>query len=342
MKFNQTAGDTQFSFLKKLNISVFTSKYLSVIAASVLVIIAFAAGSALYRGFFSVQTFFNLFIDKSFLLVSATGMSLVILSGGIDLSVGSVLAFTTMIIASLTEFAHMNPALAVLIALAAGSLMGLCMGLIITCWNVPPFIATLAGIFFARGACYLISIQSIAMRDRTLQSLALWKLRFGSAGFISFNVIIALVIILAGIYISLYTKFGRNIYAIGGNETSALLMGIPLKKTKILIYTINGFCSAMSGVVFSLYMLSGYGLHAQGMEMDVIAAVVIGGTLLAGGTGYVFGSVFGVLTLGIIQSLIMFNGKINSWWTKITVGILLLLFIGLQRFIVAMGNKKSS
>jgi simple sugar transport system permease protein len=268
-------------------------------------------------------------------------MTLVILSGGIDLSVGSVLAFTTMVIASLTEFAHMNPALAILIALAAGSLMGLGMGLMIAYWNVPPFIATLAGMFFARGACYLISIQSIAMRDKTMQALALWKLRFGHAGFISINVLIALVIILIGIYISLYTKFGRNIYAIGGNETSALLMAIPVRRTKILIYTFNGFCSAMAGVVFSFYMLSGYGLHAQGMEMDVIAAVVIGGTLLAGGTGYVFGSVFGVLTLGIIQSLIMFNGTINSWWTKITVGILLLIFILLQRFIVAVGNKKA-
>jgi simple sugar transport system permease protein len=149
------------------------------------------------------------------------------------------------------------------------------------------------------------------------------------------------VIIVIGIYISLHTKFGRNIYAIGGNENSALLMGIPIKRTKILVYTINGFCSAVAGVVFSLYMLSGYGLHALGMELDVIASVVIGGTLLAGGTGYVFGSAFGVLTLGIIQSLIMFNGKINSWWTKITVGILLLAFIGLQRVIVALGDKKA-
>lgn len=262
------------------------------------------------------------------------------MSGGIDLSVGSVLAFTTMIIASLTEFAHIHPAIAVLIALAAGSAMGLGMGLIIAYWNVPPFIATLAGMFFARGACYLISIQSIAMRNQTLQSLALWKLRFGGAGFISFNVIIAIVVIVAGIYVSLYTKFGRNIYAIGGSETSAMLLGLPVKQTKVLVYTINGFCSAMAGVVFSLYMLSGYGLHCQGMEMDVIAAVVIGGTLLSGGSGYVFGSVFGVLTLGIIQSLIMFDGTINSWWTKITVGILLLAFIGLQRLIVAMGKKK--
>jgi simple sugar transport system permease protein len=317
----------------------FSYKYLSVIAATLLFFIAFAFGSSLYRGFFDLQTFLNLFIDKAFLLVSATGMTLVIISGGIDLSVGSVLAFTTMIISSLIGIGF-SPFPAILVALAAGSLIGLLMGLIIAYWDVPPFIATLAGMFFARGACYLISIQSIAIRNSTMQALALWKFRFG-IGYISINVIIALVIILAGIYVSLFTKFGRNIYAIGGNETSALLMAIPIKRTKVLIYTINGFCSAMSGVVFSLYMLSGYGLHAQGMEMDVIAAVVIGGTLLAGGTGYVFGSVFGVLTLGIIQSLIMFNGKINSWWTKITVGILLLLFIGLQRIIVALGNKKS-
>jgi simple sugar transport system permease protein len=207
-------------------------------------------------------------------------------------------------------------------------------------WDVPPFIATLAGMFFARGACYIISVQSISIRNPDLKSLALWKLRFGEAGFISVNVIIAIVVILAGIYISLNTKFGRNIYAVGGNENSALLLGIPVRRTKVLVYTLNGFCSAVAGVVFSLYMLSGYGLHCLGMELDVIAAVVIGGTLLAGGTGYVYGSVFGVLTLGIIQSLIMFNGTINSWWTKITVGILLLVFIGLQRGIVAGGDKK--
>ena len=324
----------------KLNTAL-SSKYLSVIAATVLFFVAFIMGSVLYRGFFSLQTFLNLFIDKSFLLVSATGMSLVILSGGIDLSVGSVLAFTTMIISSLTEFAGVNPVVAALVGLAAGSLIGLCMGLIIAYWNVPPFIATLAGMFFARGACYLISVQSISIRNEALRDLALWKFRFGGAGFISCNVIIALMVMLGGVYLSLHTKFGRNIYAIGGSETSALLMGIPIKRVKVLIYTLNGFCSAVSGVVFSLYMLSGYGLHCQGMEMDVIAAVVIGGTLLSGGTGYVFGSIFGVLTLGIIQSLIMFDGTINSWWTKITVGLLLLVFIALQRFIVALGARRT-
>jgi simple sugar transport system permease protein len=319
-----------------------SSKYISVIGATVLFFLAFIIGSMSFRGFFSLQTFINLFIDKSFLLVSATGMSLVILSGGIDLSVGSVTALTTMIISSLTEVSGLAPGFAILIAVVVGTLIGFCMGLMIAFWDVPPFIATLAGMFFARGSCYLISVQAIAINHPFLFNLGLWKLWFGEDSFISFNVIISIVIIAIGIYVSLYTTFGRNIYAIGGNETSALLMGIPIKRTKVLIYTINGFCSTIAGLIFSLYMLSGYGLHVQGMEMDVIASVVIGGTLLSGGTGYVFGSVFGVMTLGIIQSLIMFNGKINSWWTKIVVGILLLTFIGLQRIIVAMVDKKNS
>jgi simple sugar transport system permease protein len=330
--------------VKKPNlVEVFAGKYLSVAAATLLFFIAFIFGSVSYRGFFDIQTFLNLFIDKSYLIISALGMTLVILSGGIDLSVGSVVALTTMIISSLTEFAHINPFAAVFIAVAAGSVIGFLMGCIIVYWNVPPFIATLAGMFFARGACYLISIQSISISDKTLSGLAIWKLRFGAgpgSPFISLNVIIALVMITAVIYISLHTRFGRNIYAIGGSEQSAVLLGIPVRRTKIAVYTVNGFCSAVSGVVFSLYMLSGYGLHGQGMEMDAIAAVVIGGILMSGGVGYVYGSVFGSLTIAIIQALIMFNGRINSWWTKITVGIMLLLFIGLQRFIVAVGNRK--
>jgi simple sugar transport system permease protein len=329
--------------MKKPNFEVFATKYLSVVAATTLFFLAFIFGSVSYRGFFDVQTFLNLFIDKSYLIISALGMTLVILSGGIDLSVGSVVALTTMIVSALTEFGHFNPFLAVFIAIVIGSAIGFLMGSIIAYWNVPPFIATLAGMFFARGACYLISIQSISISDKTLSGLAIWKLRFGSGPgvpFISLNVIIAFIMMIAIIYISLHTKFGRNIYAIGGSEQSAILLGIPVRRTKIAIYTVNGFCSAVSGVVFSLYMLSGYGLHGQGMEMDAIAAVVIGGTLLSGGVGYVYGSVFGSLTIAIIQALIMFNGRINSWWTKITVGIMLLLFIGLQRLIVIIGNKK--
>jgi simple sugar transport system permease protein len=121
------------------------------------------------------------------------------------------------------------------------------------------------------------------------------------------------------------------VYAIGGSEQSALLMGLSVPRTKVLVYTFSGLCSALAGVVFTFYMLSGYGLHAGGMEMDAISATVIGGTLLTGGFGNVVGTMFGVLIYGTIQTLIMFQGTLSSWWTKIVMGLLLLVFCLLQK-----------
>jgi galactofuranose transport system permease protein len=139
-------------------------------------------------------------------------------------------------------------------------------------------------------------------------------------------VLIALAVLAVAVYLAHYTRFGRTVYAIGGSEQSALLMGLPVARTKVLIYTLSGLCSALAGIVFTFYMLSGYGLHAMGMEMDAIAAVVVGGTLLTGGSGYVVGTMFGVLIFGTIQTLIMFQGSLSSWWTKIVIGLLTLVF----------------
>jgi ribose/xylose/arabinose/galactoside ABC-type transport system permease subunit len=130
-----------------------------------------------------------------------------------------------------------------------------------------------------------------------------------------------------------YTRLGRKVYAIGGNSQSALLMGLPVGRTRIAVYTISGLCSAIGGILLSFYTLSGAPLIAIGMELDVIAAVVIGGTVLTGGSGYVFGTVLGVLVLGVIQTLITFDGRLSSWWTKIVIGGLLFAFILLQRLI---------
>jgi simple sugar transport system permease protein len=152
---------------------------------------------------------------------------------------------------------------------------------------------------------------------------------------LSIGALIALLVLAAGIFIAHYTQFGRTVYAIGGNEQSAVLMGLPVRSTTVGVYALSGFCSALAGVVFTFYMLSGYGLHAVGLELDAIAAVVIGGTLLAGGVGYVFGTLFGVLMLGIIQTLIMFDGTLSSWWTKIAIGALLFAFCLLQRMFEA-------
>ncbi len=143
--------------------------------------------------------------------------------------------------------------------------------------------------------------------------------------------IIALLVLLAAFVVLHRTRLGRNVYALGGNEQSALLMGLPVARTKIAVYAISGFCSALGGVLLTFYMLSGYGLHAVGLELDAIAATVIGGTLLTGGSGFVLGTALGVMVLGLIQTVISFQGTLSSWWTRIVIGGLLLVFILLQR-----------
>jgi len=150
---------------------------------------------------------------------------------------------------------------------------------------------------------------------------------------ISLSALIALAVVALAVFVAHWTPFGRNVYAVGGNEQSAVLMGLPVRATVIGVYTLSGFCSALAGVLFTFYMLSGYGLHAMGLELDAIAAVVIGGTLLTGGVGYVVGTLFGVMMLGIIQTLIAFDGTLSSWWTRIVVGALLFVFCLLQRLL---------
>jgi Ribose/xylose/arabinose/galactoside ABC-type transport systems, permease components len=211
------------------------------------------------------------------------------------------------------------------------------MGAVIHYFRIQPFIVTLAGMFLARGLCYVISIQTITINDPFYTKMALSKVRFPDGSFISISVIIALLVFLLALYLAHFTRFGRNVYAIGGNEQSAILMGLPIARTKMLVYAFSGFCSALGGVVFTFYMLSGYGLHAVGLELDAIAAVVIGGTLLTGGVGYVAGTFFGVMIQGVIQTIITFEGTLSSWWTKIVIGLLLFLFILLQR-ILNMGS----
>jgi ribose/xylose/arabinose/galactoside ABC-type transport system permease subunit len=152
--------------------------------------------------------------------------------------------------------------------------------------------------------------------------------------------VIAIAVLLAAVFIAHCTPFGRAVYAIGGSEQSAMLMGLPVRSTLIGVYTLSGFCSALAGVIFTFYMLSGYGLHALGLELDAIAAVVIGGTLLTGGVGYVAGTLFGVLMLGIIQTLISFDGTLSSWWTRIVVGALLFVFCLLQRFFTSRAPRR--
>ncbi|WP_426514278.1 galactofuranose ABC transporter, permease protein YjfF [Dactylosporangium sp. McL0621] len=309
-------------------------------ATGILLCVMYGAGVVRYEGFDDTQIVLNVFIDNAFLLVVAVGMTFVILTGGIDLSVGAVVALTTMIAASLLE-KGVNPGVVFVVVLAVGGLIGLGMGAIIHFFDIQPFIATLAGMFLARGTCYVISTDSIPITNEFWNEIASDKVRFG--GFhVSWSVVIALLVVAVAAYVLAYTRFGRNVYALGGNQQSALLMGLPVGRTRIGVYTISGLCSALGGVLLTFYTPSGYGLNALGMELDAIAAVVIGGTVLTGGSGYVLGTVLGIGVLGLIQSIITFEGTLSSWWTKIFIGALLFVFIVLQRTVTRKQTARSS
>ena len=293
----------------------------------------FALGSIAFPGFFAVQNFFNLFIDNAYLLIIGVGMTFVIISGGIDLSVGSVLALTTMLTSSLLEKSHISPILVIPLVLLMGIALGFFQGYLIQTFDLPPFIITLAGLYLARGLCYVVSVDTIPISNKFFSSVAHFQLNIPGLGqnFLSPNAVLAIILVLVALFMAHNTKFGRTVYAIGGNEQSAILMGLPVRRTKIAIYAFSGFCSALAGIVFTLYTLSGYALNGSGMELDAIASVVIGGTLLTGGVGSILGTLLGVLVYGIIQVLIVFQGTLNSWWTRIVIGFLVFLFCFMQR-----------
>ena len=294
-------------------------------------ILAYIIGSQLYPAMQKPQAFFNLFINNGALLIVGIGMTLVILTGGIDLSVGGVLALTTAASAALLKIG-VSPAIVMPLMLAMGTALGCIMGSIIHFFKVQPFIATLMGLFLARGLAYIISLTSVTINDSFYKYLALTQIRipFVDKAYVYIPSLVGPVLLLVAVYITFFTRFGRTIYAIGNNEQSARLMGLPVGQTKIIVYSLSGFCSALAGIVFSISLLAGYGQFATGMELDAIASVVMGGTLLTGGVGNVVGTLFGVLIEGTIISILQYNGTLSSWWTRIGVGVLTLIFIGIQ------------
>jgi simple sugar transport system permease protein len=321
-----------------------SQKFLPLLATILLFIIAYALGATAYEPMRDPQVFLNLFRNTTFILISAVGMTFVILSGGIDLSVSGVIALTTVASAAMLREGW-DPWVVMLLMLLMGMAFGVVMGSFITYLKVQPFIVTLAGMWVARGLCFFISDDRINIENRVYTILARTRLLIPGLAdpvtqqgpFISILVVVAMLVLAVAMYVLHYTRFGRTVYAIGGgngaNEQSSRLMGLPVDRTKVMVYTLNGFCSALAGITLSMTLMSGHGLYAGGYEMTVIAAVVMGGTMLTGGEGYVFGTLFGVLVYAIIQTLIQFNGRLSSWWTNIAVGLLMLIFIGVQSYL---------
>jgi simple sugar transport system permease protein len=313
------------------------ASWIPVLAALAILIALLVGGQAYFGNFLTPRVLSSLLLDNAYLLILAVGMTFVILTAGIDLSVGAVLAFTAIMGASLLS--QGIPAVVVIpVMLIGGATIGLLIGVLIQFFDVQPFIASLAGMFAARGLAFLISLSSIKIEDPAI----LWlqtKLFYIEGWFLAPTGIIALLVVAAGEIVLHSTRFGRTIYAIGGNEQSARLMGLPVVRTKLLAYVISGTCAGLAGVVFSAYQGAGYPLNGIGTELDTIAAVVIGGTLLTGGSGFVLGSMIGVLVYVTIKTAISFLGAEQSW-TRITIGALLLIFVVVQRAIVARSSRR--
>ena len=282
----------------------------------------------------------NLLTDNAYLGIVAVGMTLVILSGGIDLSVGSVIAFSGVFIAVVLRDTSLHPLIVFAMLLALTTAFGAAMGFLIYRLAMPAFIVTLAGMFLARGAAYMLSIDSVPIQHPFYEIMqdAYWLMP--GKGRLTLIGIIMLLTVLCGMIVAHKTRFGTSVYALGGGEATARLMGVRQGKTTVMVYGFSGLMAGLSGIVFSIYTGSGYSLATVGTELTAIAAVVIGGTLLTGGAGYMFGTLVGVLTMGLIQTYIVFDGTLSSWWTKIVIGILLLVFILLQKGLLKLSQSR--
>lgn len=314
-------------------------KFLPLYVTCSLFFALFLVGSIQFENFFSLRVFVNLFTDNAFLIIAAVGMTFVILSGGIDLSVGAVIALTGVVVSVLVEHHQWHPAAAFVLVLAGGTVFGAGMGAIIHYYKLQPFIVTLAGMFFARGLSTIISEESIPITHELYDDVSMFGFQLPGNAWLDASTMISIGVLVVAIGVANFTRFGGRVYALGGDAQSAGLMGVPIARTTIGVYAFSSFLAALAGIVFSFYTFSGYSLAAVGVELDAIAAVVIGGTLLTGGYGYVVGTLFGVLIMGVVQTYISFDGTLSSWWTKIVIGVLLFCFIALQRVLVAPGAK---
>jgi galactofuranose transport system permease protein len=308
-------------------------KYRPLLATIAVFSALFVVGGLLYEHFFSTLVLGDILADNAFIIIAAIGTTFVIVSGGIDLSIGSMIGFVGVAIANL-DVVGWHPLVSAALMLGFGVGFGAVQGLIIDYCEIQPFIVTLAGLFLLRGGCFMINLNSVPIRHHFVEAFAAASIPLPGGGFLASSALVMLAALAVAIVLAHFTRFGANVYAIGGDRTSAALMGIPMRRTTVEVYALGGFYSALGGVIYAFYTSSGYPLAGTGNELTAIAAVVLGGTMLTGGVGMVAGTLFGGMILGLIATLINFNGSLNGAWIMISGGILLFVFIVMQRFLV--------
>lgn len=324
----------------------------------ILFVVMYAAGCVVYssKGFTHLQTFLNILINNAGLICITAGMTCVMLTGGIDISVGSVVAMDCMFLAVGIEHWGMKSPVLMLLVLVIGIVFGVVQGYCIAYLEIQPFIVTMAGMFFARGMTAVICTDQVSIvSDEFFVKLSSTKLNipFGIGAYankkgilqipyVRVTVVVALLVVLLIFLMLKYTKFGRSIYAVGGNSQSATLMGLDVRKTKMKTYVLASFLASIGGICYCLNTMCGTTTQASGLEMDAISSAVIGGTLLTGGVGNVGGSLVGVLINGTISTLVKSHGKLVSSWANIVTAILLCFFIVLQAILSRAKESKKA
>jgi galactofuranose transport system permease protein len=297
-------------------------------AAAVLVLLL-VTGSLAFERFPTGDNLGNIAITSSFLATVALGMTFVIITGGIDLSVGSVFALGGVLAAYGVRWGSLA---ALLLPLAVCGAIGLLQGLLIARVRLAPFIVTLAGLLGARGL--LLSISDEGARTYLIPHASLLaRIGQGSVLGVGYPVYLTLVLFLAGAVLLQRTRFGQSVYAIGGGQDAAALMGVPVTRTKVTVYVMSGLLAGFAGALNAARLSSGVTILGTGMELDVIAAVVIGGTLLTGGAGSVSGTIAGVLLLGVIQNLINQIGDLSSSYQQVVSGAFLAVVVVVQTYL---------
>ncbi len=297
-------------------------------------------------GFLKAQTFFNILNANAALIIVSVGMSLVMITGGIDISVGGVVALVSMSCAVYLDYHDGNIFGSILIALGIGLAFGLIQGFLIAYLDIQPFIVTLAGMFFARGMTTIVHTNPFNVANETFVALKDTRIvvpfmgsvnRLGKYvdAYIQIGVVVALLVVVVFFCMLRWTKLGRSFYAVGGNTQSALMLGINVKRTKFISYLLSGLLAGIGGYVYFLYVGSGAASHASGMEMNAIASSIIGGTLLTGGVGNIIGTLFGVLSLSTIKNIVSSAGLGEAWWTNITIATMLCIFLLVQSVVIA-------
>ncbi len=302
------------------------------------------------EGFLKPQTFLSILSSNAALIITSCGMSIVMITGGIDISVGGVVALVSMCSAVYLDKQNGSVGGAILISLAIGLAFGIVQGFLVAYLDIQPFIVSLAGMFFARGMTTIVNNKPFNVENKAFVALKDTRVIVPGLGsvnrlgryidaYVEIGVIVALLVVLALFIILRWTKLGRSFYAVGGNAQSALMLGINVKRTKFISHVLCSLLAGIGGFVYFMHVGSGSPSHAMGMEMNAIASSIIGGTMLTGGVGNIIGTLFGVLSLSTIQNIVASAGFDEAWWTGITIAVMLCLFLVIQSVVMAKKKK---